>query len=175
MGVACGRLDPIACAWGKPLFLRFSEQNVQLEPLSVHLELVVGSFPLHRNTSEILATLNQDFQQGGPSRQIIKGFALQAEAGKEALLAWDLPAVGKAMDHCQFLYESFRFPALQAPGLLQAVRVLRNHGALGAKFSGAGGEGSVIGLYTPGADSNAGVMALQNLGLDAFVMSLFFQ
>ncbi len=53
------------------------------------------------------------------------------------------------MNRCQDAYEAAEavVPALAAPGLRRAVAGLREHGALGAKFSGAGGDGSVIALY----------------------------
>jgi mevalonate kinase len=81
------------------------------------------------------------------------------------------------MNGCQEIYEEELMPAfgeLRAPGLVRAVRSLRASGAYGAKFSGAGGDGSVIGLYPPGsADTAHGVTALDALGLDAFPMEVW--
>jgi mevalonate kinase len=52
------------------------------------------------------------------------------------------------MDAAQHTYETelLPFPALRAPRLVRACRALRERGVLGAKFSGAGGDGSVIAL-----------------------------
>jgi mevalonate kinase len=78
------------------------------------------------------------------------------------------------MDTCQEIYEEElvpEFPELRAPGLFRAVRALRAAGALGAKFTGAGGEGSVIGLYAPGG-AEPGVRALDALGLRAFAVDV---
>ncbi len=188
-GVNCGRLDPLACAWGVPLFLRFSGEEVGAEPLPARLSLAVGSFPAPRDTVAILATLGrhhrgevavrdwEGVRRVGAVRGALDGFGEQATHAREALLDGDTRALGAAMDVCQEIYEEElmpAFPELRAPGLVKAVRALRKAGALGAKFSGAGGDGSVIGLFAPDDPRVAeGVAALDTLGLEAFAMELW--
>ncbi|MFZ5475620.1 MAG: mevalonate kinase family protein [Myxococcota bacterium] len=188
VGVACGRLDPLACAHGVPLFLRFAGDDVRVEPVPACLELAVGSFRAPRDTPGILATLGRHFRGEVPLRDFdavrrvgavrgaMEGFCAQAIAGRSALVEGDLPALGACMDACEEIYEEelmAAIPALEAPGLVRAVRALRAAGALGAKFSGAGGDGSVVGLYPPRGDVAAGVAALDRLGLDAFAMEVW--
>ncbi len=197
-GIACGRLDPAACAWGLPLHLRFLGPELHAEPLPARLALAVGSFRAPRDTAGILETLGRYFRgevplrdpeavrRVGAVRGAIEGFGAQAAFGRVALLEADLPALGGAMDACQEIYEEELMPALpllHAPGLVRAVRALRAAGALGAKFSGAGGDGSVVGLFpireAPDAHGpthgtvGAGVAALDALGLDAFAMEVW--
>lgn len=198
IGVACGRLDPAACAWGLPLHLRFLGDELRAEPLPARLALAVGSFRAPRDTATILATLGRYFRgevplrdpeavrRVGAVRGALEGFGAQAAHGRIALLDGDLPALGGAMDACQEIYEEelmAALPVLHAPGLVRAVRALRAAGALGAKFSGAGGDGSVVGLFavreTLPSDApvhgtvGAGVAALDALGLDAFAMEVW--
>lgn len=187
-GINCGRLDHAAVAWGSPVFLRFVGDEMDAEPLPACLELAVGSFPTPRDTAGILAALGRyhrgevplrDFdavRTVGAVRGAIEGFAAQAVHARRALLEGDVVALGAAMDVCQDIYEEElmpTIPALYAPGLVRAVRALRGAGALGAKFSGAGGDGSVIGLFPPRGDVAAGVAALDALGLDAFPMEVW--
>lgn len=190
-GVACGRLDPLACAYGLPLGLRFANTNdepPEVTPLPAHLDLAVGAFRAPRDTHTILDTLAlhhrgdvplrdwEAIRRVGAVRAAIEGFAAQAEHGRSALIGGDLRALGGAMDTCQEIYEEDlmgSFPALRAPGLVRAVRALRAAGAWGAKFSGAGGDGSVIGLYPPGGGVDRGVRALDALGLDAFIVEVW--
>lgn len=198
VGVACGRLDPAACAWGLPLFLRFAGDEMVVEPLPARLRLAVGAFRAPRDTPGILATLGRHFRgevplrdpeavrRVGAVRGAIEGFAAQAVHGRQALYEGDLVALGGAMDACQELYEEelmAALPELRAPGLVRAVRALKAAGALGAKFSGAGGDGSVIGLFPVREErttdaplhgtAGAGVAALDALGLDAFAMEVW--
>lgn len=187
-GVACGRLDPLASAWGVPLFLRFAGEEVEVEPVPAHLELAVGAFRAPRDTRAILDTLGRHWrgevplrdwsavQRVGAVRGAIEGFGAEAVRARAALRADDLPALGRAMDACQALYEDdlgATLPELRAPGLVRAVRALRANGALGAKFTGAGGDGSVIGLYPPGGEARHGAWALDALGLDSFVVEVW--
>ena len=198
LGIGCGRLDPLACAWGVPTYARFSGDRVDAEALPAHLRLAVGSFSAPRDTAAILATLGRHHRgevplrdpdavrRVGAVRSALEGFGAQAAEGREALFDNDLAALGSAMDACQEIYEEellSTFPELRAPGLVRAVRALRAAGALGAKFSGAGGDGSVIGLFpvheVPAREApehgtvEAGVAALDALGLDAFAMEVW--
>lgn len=186
-GVHCGRLDPLACAHGVPLFLRFAGESVVTEPLPARFDLAVGLFRTPRDTHRILDVLGLNFrgdvplrdwaavQRVGAVRGAIEGFGAEAVAARAAMLDGDLVALGRAMNACQALYEEELMavlPELHAPGLVRATRSLRAHGALGAKFSGAGGDGSVIGLYPPG-EARPGVIALDQLGLDAFAVEVW--
>lgn len=185
-GSACGRMDPLACAWGVPLSLHFHGDAVRVEPTSGRCALAVGVFPTPRDTRAILRTLSTHhagdvplrdwgaLARVGAVRSALEGFSAQAMHAAAALRDHDLRAVGGAMDACQDIYEeelASAFPELHAPGLLRAVRSLRANGALGAKFTGAGGEGSVIGLYPPG-QADAGVRALDALGLHSFAVDV---
>jgi mevalonate kinase len=92
-------------------------------------------------------------------------FAAAAEQGAAALEGGDAAALGLAMDRCQLAYERMAalVPALQAPALARAVQGLKAGGALGAKFSGAGGDGSVIALYQNAQGARQGQAWLREL------------
>lgn len=86
-----------------------------------------------------------------------------AERAVEALENGDLAVVGQAMDQNQRLLQRL---GLSTPGLDRAVAELRAMGAFGAKLTGAGGGGSVVGLF---ADAKPTVGALVAQGQRAFV------
>jgi mevalonate kinase len=86
-----------------------------------------------------------------------------AERAVEALENGDLAAVGQAMDQNQRLLQKL---GLSTPGLDRAVAELRAMGAFGAKLTGAGGGGSVVGLF---ADAKPAVAELVAQGQRAFV------
>lgn len=162
LGVPCGRLDPLACVAGAPVLLRWDEQGhaplARVRP-GAALHLVIGAFAAPRDTPGILAALHRhvhadlrapvDREAVTAVRAAISTFASATEAGATALQAGDLATLGQEMDRCQSAYEAAeaQVPALAAPGLRRAVAGLRERGALGAKFSGAGGDGSVVALY----------------------------
>ena len=87
----------------------------------------------------------------------------------------DLERLGESMNAAQEAYEELlepHLPALQAPQLRKAVRTLRSHHALGAKFSGAGGDGSVLGLFRTLDDASAAEAQLSQQGVATRVMEL---
>jgi mevalonate kinase len=68
-----------------------------------------------------------------------------AEAGRQALAAGDLPAVGALMNEN---HEWLARMTVSSPPLDALVAAARDAGALGAKLSGAGRGGNMIALVT---------------------------
>lgn len=170
LGVPCGPLDPLACVAGAPVLLRWGAAGGarirRIRP-GAPAHLVIGAFAAPRDTPAILRALQDHFHADlrGPAdreavaavRAAITTFASATEAGAAALEAGDLSALGAELDRCQEAYEvaEAAVPCLAAPALRRAVVGLRHRGALGAKFSGAGGDGSVIALYESAGDAGA--------------------
>jgi len=175
LGIGCGRLDPAACAAGQPLFLRWSPNEAGSISMHAHrvaplkpYHFVVGAFERPRDTARILATLNSHHRgplhdaDGDAVREAISEFGSAAEAGAHAMQTGDTAALGDAMNHAQSVYEAnlaSRFSSTQAPRLVQTCRQLRSQGAIGAKFSGAGGDGSFLALF--GSENEARAAAIQ--------------
>lgn len=193
LGVACGRLDQLSCALGRPsdhgaregggsaVLLRWQGgQAAHVRPVRIHscFYLVVGAFAAPRDTPGILAALNQAFSGQSSdaaatqaTRRALRVFAQEAERSAAHLEAGDAAALGESMNRAQRAYDqelAAHLPALRAPGLRAATAALRDAGALGAKFSGAGGDGSVIGLFADAAAAEAGAGLLRDLGLSAW-------
>jgi mevalonate kinase len=162
LGIPCGRLDPLACVAGTPVLLRWDDQGhaeIRRVRPGQSLHFIVAAFPQARDTEGILAALNRHIHADlrAPAhpdavaavREAIATFASEAEAAVPALEAGDSYALGRCMDRAQAAYSRMadHVPALAAPGLARAVTALKGAGASGAKFSGAGGDGSVIALF----------------------------
>ena len=79
------------------------------------------------------------------------------------LSAGDFTGLGKLMDYNQMLLSGL---FLSTPEIEQACGVARDHGALGAKLTGAGGGGAVIALAQ---DPDRIVTAWRAHGIEAFV------
>ena len=187
LGVACGRLDQLASALGRAgpegpaaALLRWEggeARQVERVPVGARLPLVVGAFSAPRDTPGILAALNDAFfgrcSDGAAvqaTRQALAIFGAEALAGAEHLRSGDRGALGASMNAAQRAYDELlapNLPALRAPGLTAATAALREAGALGAKFSGAGGDGSVVALFDDDEGAARGVERLRALGLSA--------
>jgi len=163
LGIQCGRLDPAACVAGQPLFLKWLPKpngeidmnTLRIQPLGT-LHLVVGAFERPRNTRKILKTLHENLNaplqnpNGDAVREALATFAQTAEKGAYAMQNGDIGGIGTAMNTAQKAYEDHvanRFKCTRAPRIIETCRKLKHEGALGAKFSGAGGDGSIVALF----------------------------
>lgn len=188
LGVPCGLLDPMACAFAQPLYLRWHRQRhgapePGLRPIQAGsaLHLVAACFPKPRDTRAILTCLRDAVdgdlrdamaaERARAAHTAIAHFADAATAGARCLIAGDVRGLGALLDGCQAVYDeelADAFPALAAPGLRAVCGELRRHGSLGAKFSGAGGDGSVIALMDGPDTAKAAVDLLVGRGLRAW-------
>lgn len=168
--VECGRLDQLACAARRPLFLRWIDgaaaETRTITPAST-LQLVVAAFSQPRDTQAILAALNRHVadtnnELGDPDtsegvRRTVASWARLATTAVAALERGDFHALGQAMNEAQASYSSAladRLPELKAPRLQEICGMLTGSlAALGAKFSGAGGDGSVVAIFANAPDA----------------------
>ena len=174
LGIACGRFDQLACVAGVPVFLPWKDGQAPLIRVVPDraLHLVAAAFSAPRDTPGILAALHRPLPVIGAAFAI---FAAGAEAGAEAIRAGDVVTLGAAMNRAQSAYEDLLEPALPelaAPGLRQACVALRERGALGAKFSGAGGDGSVVALFETAEGSASAASFLSESGLAAWSVTV---
>lgn len=152
LGVNCGLMDPLACAWGRPLAVRWGPR-VQVRALpGGPLPLRVYSFPSPTPAAPILAALRRALDRQEPALlHALRVWGEGALAGADALERGDLAALGARMNAAQEAMEGLPLPELRAPAVERLCRDWRATGALGAKFSGAGGERSAVAVVEPGA------------------------
>jgi mevalonate kinase len=87
----------------------------------------------------------------------------------------NIKALGLAMNRSQAIYEAKlagRFESTHDPQLLQQIRSLIDLGAIGAKFSGAGGDGSVIGLFSTENSARASAISMDHTLGNAWYISV---
>lgn len=137
---------------GQPLGLPRAVEAVVwvVEPRGSTREKVAA---LRRRREEDPASVDGIFEQIG---ELVETAVASLERG-------DLAAAGRAMDENQRLLDALD---LSTPGIDAAIRRLRELGALGAKLTGAGGGGSVVGLFE---DAGPVVEQLMSEGKRAFV------
>lgn len=103
----------------------------------------------------------------GRYRRFFREIGRLVEEGAKAVAAGDLPALGDAMNLNQGLLNAL---GLSSARLEDMVYRLRAAGALGAKLTGAGGDGgAVIGLF---AEPEHALVRLRQEGIDCFASQL---
>ncbi len=151
LGIGCGRMDQTASAYEGVVYIEFSPFSVEKIPLKKPLYLVIGDTGGDRDTKKILNTLNYYYKKKDPKiletfRQITK----ITKSGRNALIAEDHEALGRLMNENQKCYDEGLKPfcpeELDSEALYEGLEAAREAGALGAKWTGAGGNGSFIAL-----------------------------
>jgi galactokinase len=179
IGIQCGLLDQLACAHARPLLIEWRGRSPKVHGVHIGdtLHLVVGAFPEPRDTAAILARLNELHRGKGRAsdraavQRALETWGQGAHAGAHALAAGKLQTLGRWMNRAQKTYEEElgeRIRELRAPRLAAACATLRDADALGAKFSGAGGDGSVVALAEDEAHAAALAALLRASGLEAW-------
>ena len=165
LGVACGRMDPLACAITAPLYIEWAEGAGPAPSAAPSgLPVVAAAFEGGRPAGELLSALSAAYHTDSVQRAVAC-WAAEARLGAAALGRGDLRALGACMDRAQAAYEGLSLPECQAPGLVAACVAAREDGALGAKFSGAGGDRSMVCLYEDMAAAERGRALLRARGL----------
>lgn len=104
---------------------------------------------------------------GGAMASVFEAIGQVVSDAEQALGAGDWSRVGELMDFNQGLLNAL---GVSTPEIERACGLLREAGALGAKLTGAGGGGCVIGLAPQGAD--AVCARLEAEGFEAFVVTI---
>ncbi len=137
-------VDPAICLKGG--LVRFVRAGLrpQVSRLKMKLpaHLVVASAGGHGGTRQSVTRL-ADMKATTPKlvEQAMQTLGETARVGGQALLSGDFPTAGLAMDLANGVLSGF---GLVAPAVEQGLAICRGAGALGAKMSGAGGDGGAF-------------------------------
>jgi mevalonate kinase len=141
-------IDNTVVAYEQPVyFVRRSPQNI-IETFvpAKPLRLLVADTGISSSTKSVVAGVRRAWQADpGRFEKIFDGCAEVALAGRAAVQAGDLPAVGRLMIRNQALLVEMTVSSRELDHLVQ---VAIDAGALGAKLSGGGRGGNMIALVT---------------------------
>ncbi len=162
-------IDNAMATWGRPiLFRRGDPPSIRPVRIVRPTSLVVGLTRREGLTAAMVARVRQGWEASRTAYERIfdeiDHLTLDAVANLEA---GEYEALGRAMNVCHGLLNALQVSTYEIERL---VEVAREHGALGAKLTGAGGGGAVIALAPdePGRVANA----WRNAGHRAIVVPL---
>jgi len=161
LGIGCGMMDQTAAAHEFPVYIDFSD-GFRYERIRTKRSLAIAIVDVggERDTKLILNTLNHHYFEAKDPLIVqtlgtdIPNLVRRARAEMEGNCRPE--KIGELMNQNQSCYDRGLRPfcpeELDSPRLYSALEAVRNGGALGAKWTGAGGNGSIIAL-APDADS----------------------
>lgn len=141
---------------------KLGQATVLVCPVPLHV--IVALAGKRRPTRETVGGLRQRREQW-PRRyeRLFDEIGQAAKEGAQAITEGDLEALGDAMNVNHGLLSALQ---LSSRTLDEVVHTLREHGALGAKLTGAGGDGgAVVGLFR---DPRPALARLRRTGVPCF-------
>jgi D-glycero-alpha-D-manno-heptose-7-phosphate kinase len=162
LGRQCGIQDQLASAHGGISYIemfdypRATVSAIRLpDALWWELErrLVLIYLGRSHDSSAIHERVIRELEDAGPDHPALEALRTTATRSRDALLAGDFPALGRAMiDNTEG--QARLNPALVGTEASRVIEIARAHGALGWKVNGAGGEGGSLTLlcdaHSPG-------------------------
>lgn len=141
-------IDNTVIAFEKPVYFIRRESQPAIEPFTIArpLRLVIGDTGIRSATKDVVGDVRRQWLADAKRFEaIFDACGRLADAGRDALAAGDLAAVGSMMNenHAWLVRMT-----VSSPPLDKLVAAARDAGALGAKLSGAGRGGNMIALVT---------------------------
>jgi D-glycero-alpha-D-manno-heptose-7-phosphate kinase len=154
----CGIQDQLAAAYGGICYIdMFDYPNANVSQLHVpnairaeleHRLMLIFLGKSH-NSSATHEKVIRELEDAGPDDRRIAALRRTAERSRDALLAGDFGALGLAMCDNTAAQANLN-PALVGADAQRVIALAREHGALGWKVNGAGGDGGSITLLGDG-------------------------
>ncbi|HUX13317.1 MAG TPA: hypothetical protein VMW87_09825, partial [Spirochaetia bacterium] len=161
LGVECGRLDQYAITFGGVNYIDTGPDPTVTPIATARLPIAVADTQEQHNTRDLQIWLRRRIRE---KEELLLAsldrVVCLVEAGRRAVEAGDLPALGRLMNLQQ---EEEKLMGTSTDRLEAFCRAARKAGALGAKQMGSGGGGCMIALCRPESD-DAVVRALEALG-----------
>lgn len=152
LGIAGGRQDHYAAAYGGALGLRFSANHVDVQPIALSEEMraqieercVIVYTGQSRISGETINAVLDAYRQGVPRvLNALQHMRANAEQIATALGAGDLDRLASLVTE-QWTHQRSLHPAIPTPLIDEIIAKARSAGAIGAKALGASGGGCVL-------------------------------
>jgi D-glycero-alpha-D-manno-heptose-7-phosphate kinase len=171
LGIAGGRQDHYAAAYGGALGLRFSANHVDVQPITLGAEMraqieercIIVYTGQSRISGETINAVLGAYRQGVPRvLDALQHMRANAEQIAAALGAGDLDRLASLVTE-QWKHQRSLHPAIPTPLIDEIIAKARSAGAIGAKALGASGGGCVLVIAAAGR-SNEVRRVVESLG-----------
>ena len=175
LGRQCGIQDQLASAFGGINYIEmFAYPQANVSPIrppdgvwwELERRLALVYLGKSHDSSAIHEQVIRELENTGPDAPALQDLRTTASRSRDAVLAGDFVALGRAMiDNTEA--QSRLHPALVGTEASRVIRIAREHGALGFKVNGAGGEGGSITLLCDESSSRKRALLREIEGADS--------
>lgn len=161
LGQQCGIQDQLCAAYGGINYIemfdypRATLSQIQVpNPVWWELERRLALIYLGKShsSSNVHSMVIRELEDAGPDNPKINALRETAVPSRNAIYAGDFAALGRAMIANSEAQRRLH-PALISPDAQTVIDIAREHGALGWKINGAGGDGGTVTLLCGGQSS----------------------
>ena len=154
LGQQCGIQDQLCSAYGGINFIEmFAYPHAAVSPIQIpnaiwwELERRLALIYLGKShrSSDVHEMVIRNLENAGPDCRQLEDLRRTAPKSRDALYAGDFFTLGAAMSE-NTAAQGRLHPALISPEAERVIAIAREHGALGWKVNGAGGEGGSVTL-----------------------------
>ena len=147
-------IDNTIATYGKPLVYRSCEQEqMEILEFSKPLNLVIGISDRPSLTVDMVAGVRERWRRHRELYEsLFDNFGHVATSGIQSIHEGDYRHLGHMMTINHGLLSAIQ---VSSPELDRMVQIARDHGALGAKLTGAGGGGSIVALAQENSEAIA--------------------
>ena len=148
-------LDNTIATFGRPLVYQSGEhKRLDLLEFPKPLNLVIGISDQPSLTVDMVDGVRERWRKNSQLYDaLFENFRQVTETGLKASMEGDYKTLGDMMTVNHGLLSAIQ---VSSPELDRMVQIAMNHGALGAKLTGAGGGGSIVALCDDNSDAVAG-------------------
>ncbi len=152
LGQQCGIQDQLCSAYGGINYIEmFNYPYASVSQLQIpnatwwELERRLALIYLGKShrSSDVHEMVIKHLENAGPDCEQLADLRLTAPKSRDALYAADFSALGDAMTENTEAQKRLH-PALISPEAARVIEIARQHGALGCKLNGAGGDGGSV-------------------------------
>lgn len=162
-------IDAAVSACGGCVYFRKGKPMERVS-LKSPLILAVGNTGIASSTKTMVEVVARQYEQKRETTErAFEGIRVLTENARHAITAGDLAALGKLLDLNQMLLSGL---FVSSEDIERMCGSAREHGALGAKLTGAGGGGSVVALAPTTETAARIVAAWRNDGFTGFVTTV---
>jgi D-glycero-alpha-D-manno-heptose-7-phosphate kinase len=166
LGRQCGVQDQLCAAFGGINFIEIVEYpravvnrlDLPIETLTEldrRLSLVYLGRP--HSSAAVHETVTRDLERLGPDYEPLNALRLAAAKARDAVLAGDLQALGRSMrDNTDA--QTALHSDLVHPDARRVIEIAAEHGAVGWKINGAGGDGGSVTVLASARDAEGRAM-----------------
>ncbi|UJG39633.1 MAG: mevalonate kinase [Candidatus Heimdallarchaeum aukensis] len=164
-GTPSGIDNFISTFGGGVYYLKKSLERIDISKIS--FKIVIINTKVTRNTKDLVLAVKKRYEKNKEyTKEILNEIKTITEQAKTAIEKGMTEKIGELMNQNQVALDKL---GVGHKKITETVNILRSEGAIGAKLTGAGGGGCVLGIFSSKQEASIAVKRAEDEGFEAFI------